>query len=410
MYHFFRDYNRKLGSPKKINTILTILLVLFDYRDYTFYKTMKIVLVVDDDKKIADEISAHLSSYKTYCAASAITALEIAKKVQPDIILLNPFLPGMDGFFMLDKMQQYSRLKYTPVILMTPDDSPGFQQRGLQSGVVDFILRQSNCCTDRIMDWEILKIRLEMHLQLDEYRISLEHSVKELENNIGLSFAELIECKDYNYSGHIIRTERYAEFLALALYNTGTFPGYFGLSYIEDFTKAVPFHDIGKIGISDEILCKQGPLDDEELQAARSHTTIGAQILRDISMRVPDYSYFNIAAIIALGHHERFDGTGYPEGLSGDDIPLACRITSVVNVYDACVSERVYHKAMSHEDACKEIEKGSGGEFDPGIVEVFLSYKNEFARLGKELKTITDSFGKLTDIVQPARETAGVIH
>ena len=368
---------------------------------------MKNILVVDDDILIVEEICSRLSTYNTYKATSGRIALETARGKKPDLILLDLVMPDMDGFSVLDQLQQHPQLQYIPVILLCSDDSPAFQVRGLKSGVVDFILKTSDCPASQIMDWELLKFRLDIHLQLGEYRASLEHSVSELENNIGLSFAELIEYKDNNYSGHVMRTERYAEFFALALYNTGAFPDFLSLNYIEDFSRAVPFHDIGKIGISEEILRKQGSLNDAELQAARSHTKIGAKILDGIHERIPERSYFKMAGTIARGHHERFNGKGYPDGFSGEDIPLGCRILSVVNVYDACASERVYHAAMSHEDACKEIEKGSGTEFDPKVVEVFLRYKNELAKLGKELKILTDQLGKPPVFASQKYQSAG---
>jgi len=362
---------------------------------------MKNVLIINNDLKVTEEICNHLSLYMTYTAATGQKALDMARDTKPDLILLYPFLPDMDGFSVLDQLQYHPQLKSIPVILLTYDDSPSFQTRGLKSGVVDFILMESNRPLNQIMDWEILKYRIDMHLQFGEYRTSLEHSVEELENSIGLSFAELIECKDYNFSGHIIRTERYTEYLALALYKEGTFPAFLSLGAIEDITKAVPFHDIGKIGISDEILCKQGPLDAEELKIARSHTTIGAKILDDIYNKIPSKSYFKTAGIIARSHHERYDGKGYPDGISGENIPLSCRIVSVANVYDACTNDRIYHRAMSHEDACREIEKGIGSEFDPKIAEIFLERKNEIAFLKEELTALSDSLGKLPFVYSP---------
>ena len=356
---------------------------------------MKNVLVVDGDKDLVNEICLHLAPYKSLQATSGQMALEMARIQRPDLILMNPGIPGMDGFYVLDQLKCNYQLKNIPVVLLTSDDSPDFQVKWLKSGVVDFILLKSNYSRNQILDWEILKHRLNMHLELAEYRLSLEHSVTEMESNIGLCFAELIECKDHSFSGHVMRTERYAELLALSLYKANYFPAVLNLNYIEDLCKAVPFHDIGKIGISEQILCKRGPLNNEELKTARSHTTIGAQMLDDIYLRIPERSYFKFAGIIARSHHEHFDGKGYPDGLYGEDIPLACRIVSVVNVYDACANERVYHPAMSHEDACQEIIKGNGTEFDPRIVDVFFQNKNEFAMLAEELKVLTGKLGKL---------------
>ena len=354
-----------------------------------WFHIMKSILVVDDDKIVLEDICSHLSGYRTYQAASGRAALESARLNQPDLILLDIDMPGMDGFFVLDQLRQHHQCMRIPVVFLTNDASAEIMVRGLKSGVVDFIVKPLGCS----MDWEILRHRIELHLKLGAYRISLEHSADELEENIGLCFSELLEYKDYNFSGHVMRTERYAEFLSLALYNAGVFSGELSLNAIDDLKRAVIFHDIGKIGISDEILCKQGRLTGEEMQTARAHTIIGEKILNTIHDRIPNRTYFKTAGIIARGHHERFDGRGYPDGLSGKDIPLCCRIVSVVNVYDACVSERVYHPAMDHADACAEIEKGRGGEFDPKIVDVFLRYHREFAGLGEELKTAVQHMG-----------------
>jgi PleD family two-component response regulator len=142
---------------------------------------MKSVLVVDADKMAAKEICSHLSSYKTYQAVTGQAALEMAIAETPDLILLNPFMPGMAGFSLLYMLQQHPQLCYIPVILLSPDNSPDFQARGLQSGVVDFIQRESDCEPVQILDWEILKIRLDIHLRPGEYRLPLEHSVNEPE-------------------------------------------------------------------------------------------------------------------------------------------------------------------------------------------------------------------------------------
>lgn len=369
---------------------------------------MKDILVVDDDLQIVEAICSQLPSYQTQKVTTGRMAIEMARTIRPDLILLDLVMPNMDGFSVLDQLQQHPELQNIPVILLCPDDSPAFQERGLKSGVVDFILKESGCPPAEVIDWEILQYRVDLHLQLGEYRASLENSVCELENNIGLSFAELIEYKDNNYSGHVMRTERYAEFLALALYNEGTFPGYLNLEYIQDFSRAVLFHDIGKIGISEEILRKRGRLSDTELQTARSHTKIGASILDGIHERIPNRPYFKMAGIIARGHHERYNGLGYPDGFSGGNIPLACRILSVVNVYDACTSDRVYHAAMHHEEACKEIEKGRETEFDPKIVDVFLENKDELAQLGEELKILSGKIYKLPAFSQQAYQTTGL--
>ena len=347
---------------------------------------MKSVLIADNDELVLEEIGICLASYRIYPVKTGRTALETARGLMPDLILLDTDLPDMNGFDVLAQLKAHPRLRHIPVILLS--GVPGVEARAFRSGAVDVLAKPVNR--------DILFYRLELHLGLAEYALSLEHAVCELEDNLGLAFAELIEYKDYNFSGHVMRTSRYTELLALALFNEGLFPGELTLGFAEALVRGAPFHDIGKIGVSEEILLKRGPLEDDELRRVREHTLIGAGILENIGGRIPGRDYFKTAALVARGHHERYDGSGYPLGLSGEDIPLACRIVSVVNVYDACVSERVYHPAMSHRDACAELERGRGTEFDPAVLDVFLEHHARFARLGREQRIAENRMAALS--------------
>jgi putative two-component system response regulator len=238
---------------------------------------------------------------------------------------------------------------------------------------VDFITKPANT--------DILHHRIDLHLEFSAYQLHLERTVKELQDNIGVSFAELVECKDFNVAGHVMRTGLYAELLSAELYKAQTFKDELKPEDADLLKRASPFHDIGKIGVSDTILRKRGPLSDEEYLEVQKHTVIGSQILEQIYNRTPSEHYLKTAMTVALGHHERFDGLGYPKGLKGNDIPLFCRILSVANVYDTCVTDRVYHMKSSHELACKMILGGRGTEFDPLIVDVFDRIQDKFALL-----------------------------
>jgi putative two-component system response regulator len=143
--------------------------------------------------------------------------------------------------------------------------------------------------------------------------------------------------------------------------------------------RAAPMHDIGKIGISDIVLLKPGRLDDDEFKIIKRHTTIGAEILRNMYTRTPTQHYLRYAIMIAEGHHEKFNGKGYPYGIAGDDIPLCARIMAVADVYDALVDDRVYRRAMSHEDAFNIILEGKGEHFDPRVVDAFISVNEQMA-------------------------------
>jgi len=205
--------------------------------------------------------------------------------------------------------------------------------------------------------------------------------VKELEDNICISFAELVECKDQNISGHVMRTGVFVELLTKELFESGIFKDELKPEDAVLMRRGAPFHDIGKIGVSDILLLKRSPLTDEEYKEVQKHTLIGGQMLRQIFSRITSEQYLKHAMIIAEGHHERFDGKGYPKGLKGDEIPLYSRIMAVVNVYDACVTDRVYRKNMTHEQACQVIKDGAGKQFDPRIVEVFSKIQGKFAMI-----------------------------
>jgi putative two-component system response regulator len=228
---------------------------------------------------------------------------------------------------------------------------------------MDFITKPANK--------DILFHRLELHLQFAAYQSSLENTVRELENSVVTSFAELVECKDDNAGGHALRTGKYMEIFGQELLASAFFAGELTAADVEMMVRAAPFHDVGKVGISDVFLLKPGPLLPEEFEEVKKHTVIGARFLATIYERTPEQHYLDCARLIAGGHHENFDGSGYPSGLAGDRIPLCARIMAVINVYGACTTDRIYRKAMSHEEACRVILEGKGTKFDPRIVEVF---------------------------------------
>jgi putative two-component system response regulator len=335
---------------------------------------MKSILIVDDNLVSLKQISAQLGDYyEVSLAKSGELALQICAQEKPDLILLDVEMPGMDGFQTITRIKRDPALNQIPVIFLTGNHDAATEVKCLESGAMDFITKPANS--------EILRHRIELHLQFSSYQLRLEHMVKELEDNIGISFAELVECKDFNIAGHVLRTSGYAELLAGELFHSGAFGGQISMDYIGLIKRAAPFHDIGKIGVSDTILLKHGPLSEEEYRAVQKHTVIGSRMLKVIYERTPSQYYLKLAMEIAEGHHERYDGTGYPRGISGENIPLCCRIISVANVYDACVTDRVYRKGLSHEKACEAIFNGRGTQFDPRIVDAFDKAREKFALL-----------------------------
>jgi len=335
---------------------------------------VKSILIVDDNLVSLKQISAQLAKdYEVSLAKSGELALQICAREKPDLILLDVEMPGMDGFATIARLKEDPQLKQIPVIFLTGNHDTGTEVKCLESGAMDFITKPANV--------DILHYRIEMHLEFAGYQLRPDSMVKELEDNIGTSFAELLECKDFNLGNHVMHTGKYVELLMGELIEEGVFGNEITVEDIAVMKRAAPFHDIGKIGISDILLFKKSSLTKMEYQEICKHTMIGAQVLRTIYERAPDRDYLKTAISIAEGHHERYDGTGYPQGLKGDDIPLCCRIIAVINVYDACITDRIYRKKLSHEQACEAILAGRGTEFDPRIVDAFDKVRDKFASL-----------------------------
>ncbi|MCL2269845.1 MAG: response regulator [Treponema sp.] len=335
---------------------------------------MKSVLIVDDNLVSLKQISAQLAkNYDVSLAKSGELALQICAKERPDLILLDVEMPDMDGFETIARLKGDPHLKHVPVIFLTGNSDTATEIKCLESGAMDFITKPANA--------DILHHRIELHLQFSTYQLHLEHVVEELEDNIGISFAELLDCKDHNVASHVLRTGEYVELLMKELLEEGTFGDELKAEDIDIIKRAIPFHDIGKIGVSDIILLKRTSLTEEEHQEICKHTLIGGHVLRTIYNRTPEQHYLKLAITIAEGHHEQYDGKGYPKGIKGDEIPLCCRIMSVANVYDACITDRIYRKRLSHEEACRAISDGRGTLFDPRVVDAFEKVKDKFAAL-----------------------------
>ncbi|MDR0452836.1 MAG: response regulator [Treponema sp.] len=347
----------------------------------------KQILVVDDNLASLKQIGAQLEShYEVSLAKSGAMALNICRAEKPDLILLDVEMPEMDGFETIARLKEAPDLGDVPVIFLTGNHDTDTELRALESGAMDFITKPANK--------DILFHRLELHLQFAAYQNSLEQTVKELEESIVTSFAELIECKDDNAGIHVLRTGRYVDLLGRKLLEAGTLGGGLTGADLEMIVRAAPFHDIGKIGVSDTLLLKEGTLTKDEYELVKQHTLIGARFLAAIYERTPEQHYLKFAKLIAESHHERYDGKGYPRGLAGDAIPLCGRIMAVANVYDGCITDRVYRKALSHEEACRVIIDGKGSWFDPRIVEVFEGMKDEFARLKVSVEPLVKIQGK----------------
>ena len=331
---------------------------------------MEQILVVDDNLANLKNIQLQLTdSYQVLLAKSGVQALQICLQRIPDLILLDVDMPEMDGFETLGRLKSSVILSRIPVIFLTANHDIATEVRALESGVVDFITKP--------VEKNILLHRLKLHLKFAAYQEYLENTVKELEDSIVISFAEMIESRDKNTGDHIQRTRKYVTLIGRELIRQNCFPKELNDQELSLITRGALLHDIGKIGVSDTILLKPDRLDDREFSIMKAHTTIGADLLKDMYSRTPTQHYLDYAIKIAEGHHEKYNGTGYPHGLKGDEIPLCSRIMAVADVYDAVAADRIYRKAMNPQEAFNLIVEGKGSHFDPRVIDAFIGIHDE---------------------------------
>ena len=319
----------------------------------------QIILIVDDVPANIDVLSEILRpTYQIKIAINGAMALKIAMAPSPpDLILLDIMMPGMSGYEVCEKLKDNLKTRNIPVIFVSAMDEVENETKGFELGAVDYITKPVSPA--------IVQARVKTHLNLFDQNRALENKVRERTAEIDDTRLRIIHClgaaseyRDEETGNHIFRMSNYSRVIALA----------FGLGMEEAnlLLQAAPMHDVGKIGIPDRILLKPGKLDPEEWEIMKTHTTVGAQIIGEHPSEL-----LKIARQVALSHHEKWDGTGYPYGLSGEDIPLSSRIVMIADVFDALTSERPYKKAWSVADAIAEIEQGSGRHFDPKLVVAF---------------------------------------
>jgi putative two-component system response regulator len=323
------------------------------------------ILVVDDNLANLQYVRTQLSdSYRVSLAKSGPQALSMAAKSVPDLILLDIDMPGMDGFETMENLKRHEILSRVQVIYLTANRDTETELKALASGAKDFVTKP--------FEKDILRHRISLHISFCQYQHHLEDTVKELEDSMVASFSGLIECRDGNTGGHVVRTRQYVGILGRLLVDKGLFPEDLNAREAALITRAAPHPDIGKIGVSDSILLKEGKLTDEEYEMMKRHTTIGAKIIERMYRRAPTQNYLNYAMKIAESHHERWDGRGYPKGLAGDAIPLCSRIMAVADVYDALAEDRIYRPALPHDKALAIMAEERGRIFDPVLLDVFL--------------------------------------
>lgn len=344
------------------------------------------ILIVDDIMTnrmiLANILEDDFDIYQAEDGKQALDAL-FSHQVTPAIVLLDIMMPGMSGFDVIEVMKADPVLSHISVLFITAADDEEAEIKGLRMGAVDYIYKPFRP--------EAVKTRVMTHLKLHKYNESLEKmvaaQVKELtqaKDKMFENMANIIEYRNLESGEHVKRTKLL----------TQVFLDYLIAHPMQDYlidpddydiiSKSVPLHDVGKIGIPDNVLLKPGSLTRDEYEIIKTHTTIGSEIILSM-LDFEDEKYMNYCNDICRHHHERWDGTGYPDKLREAEIPLVARIVSIVDVYDALVSERVYKAAMSHEQALAVLNLGAGTQFDPYLIKVLNEIEGKFRETEAEI-------------------------
>ncbi|MCL2741266.1 MAG: response regulator [Oscillospiraceae bacterium] len=301
------------------------------------------------------------------------------KKLRPDLILLDVEMPGMSGYDTIKGLKINPETANIPVIFLTAKSANENELQGLSLGAVDYITKPFSP--------PILLKRVELHLLLQSQRdVIREYSgnlidlvsertddISALQNAVIMWAAEMIEFRDSETGHHVDRVQRYLGILLEAMMRMPAYTAEVDSWDTDAFMKSALLHDVGKIKIRDDVLLKPSRLSDEELMDMQLHSLYGKTLLEKLENKVPNQTFLEYAKVLAHRHHEKWDGTGYPDGLKGEEIPLQARMMTIADVYDALISERPYKKALSHGEAMGILMEGRGSQFDPILTDLFMS-------------------------------------
>lgn len=357
------------------------------------------LLIVDDVPENLVVLGELLRSagYRVKVASSGRTALRFAAQTpRPDLILMDVMMPEMDGYRVLAQLSQEPDTKDIPVIFLTALGDAEDEERGLQQGAVDYITKpiQPAVVLARVRT-QLLAKRAHDWLRAQNSVLEAEVARRMAENDriqaISIrALAHLAEIRDQETGNHILRTQAYVRTLALELQGHPRFAPVVSEAYIDLVSRSAPLHDIGKVGIPDAILRKPGKLTPEEWEVMKTHAALGAEAIelaeRDVEQPV---EFLVLAKEIARWHHERWDGSGYPDGLTADAIPISARLMALADVFDALVSRRVYKEATGFEESRDIIVAGRGAHFDPDVTDAFLARFPDFAAVATHFSDAT---------------------
>lgn len=349
-----------------------------------------VVLVVDDTPDNLMLMTELLrTDYQVLVANGGERALALAAgSRRPDLVLLDIMMPGIDGYGVLARLKADPELARIPVIFLTAKVEIEDEARGLALGAVDYITKP--------ISPPIVLARVRTHLALKHAQDVLRDQNAWLEAEVQrrtrmiqavqdvtvFALSSMAETRDNETGNHILRTQRYVKRLAEELKDHPRFASILTPDYIDLLYKSAPLHDIGKVGIPDHILLKPGKLTPEEFEIMKTHTTIGAEAIRRAEQALGmELDFLKPAKEIALGHQEKWDGSGYPQGLAGDAIPVSARLMAIADVYDALISKRCYKAPIPHPEAVEIMRAGRGSHFDPDMLDAFLGIEQDFAQI-----------------------------
>ena len=354
------------------------------------------ILIVDDEPANLAVLNKVLADrYRVRAANSGASALRIAMTdPRPNLILLDVMMPGMDGYAVLSRLKEDAATRDIPVIFVTAMEGAEDEEKGLELGAVDYITKPIKPA--------ILLARVKAHLTLKQARDFLHDKNAYLEAEIARrmeenqiiqdvsirALAHLAEIRDPETGEHILRTQAYVHVLAMRLKEHGRFSDTITDRYVLLLTKSAPLHDIGKVGIPDNILLKAGELADDEWEVMKTHSELGARAIEHAESDVDrPVEFLSLAKEIARWHHESWDGSGYPDGLAGVAIPISARVMALADVFDALISPRVYKSAMSFDAARDIITADRNRKFDPDITDTFLANFDELVTIASQHQT-----------------------
>jgi len=345
----------------------------------------KTIFLVDDDVTNLAMGNDTLSPfYKTVTINSGVRLLKMLESHIPDLILLDVEMPEMNGYETIKILKQKEETKGIPVVFLTAHNDTESELEGLTLGAMDYIVKPFSA--------PLLLKRIEVHLLVESQRKQLIYfnnnlqimvdgkteTVVELKNAFLRTMAELVEWRDGSTGAHIGRTELYMKILFEALQNCNAYKDEVASWDKELVLQSAQLHDVGKIAIKDNILQKPARLTDPEFKAIKAHVNFGEMVIERIKQKTKERAFLDQAKILIATHHEKWDGSGYPRGLKGKEIPLQGRMMAITDVYDALTSDRPYKKAFTHEEAVRVIIREKGKHFDPDLVDIFLSISDKF--------------------------------